>query len=92
MNEFRLKMVKKRWICVSLNCIAVIIVLLSYGHQTYNNDGIQGFRVGFCVGLEIVFVKQIQIILKALKNDDNLRQFYIEENDERKKLIMQQTG
>lgn len=97
MKEFRLKMIKKRWIFISLNFIAVIIINLSsiYGHPTYNtntNDMIQGFRVGICIGMEIVLLYQIVGIVKALKSEDNLRQLYIKENDERNKFISLQTS
>ena len=98
MKEFRLKIIKRRWIFASLNLIAVFVILMSYlyGQPTPNNqnmnDMLQGFRVGICLGLELIFVKQIRDILKALKSEANLRQLYIKENDERNKLIIQQTG
>lgn len=98
MKEFRLKIIKKRWILISLNFIAVIMINLAsiYGHPTNNNndinDMIQGFRVGICLGMEIVILYQIRGIVKALKSEDNLKQLYIKENDERRKFISKQTS
>jgi len=98
MKEFRLKMIKKRWLFISLNFIAMIIINLSsiYGHPTYNNNNmnniIQGFRIGICLGMEIVLLYQIRSIVNALKSKDDLRKLYIKENDERNKFISRQTS
>jgi len=98
MKEFRLKMIKKRWLFISLNFIAMIIINLSsiYGHPTYNNNNmnsiIQGFRIGICLGMEIVLLYQIRSIVNALKNENDLRKLYIKENDERNKFISRQTS
>jgi len=98
MKEFRLKMIKERWLFISLNFIAMIIINLSsiYGHPTYNNNNmnniIQGFRIGICLGMEIVLLYQIRSIVNALKSKDDLRKLYIKENDERNKFISRQTS
>lgn len=64
--------------------------------QAVNNteitDMIRGFQVGIFIGLQTIMILYIVKYRKALNNQDELRKIYIEENDERTKLIKDKIG
>lgn len=84
---------------IGFNFIVVaFIVLTGYlGNTTAHineniSDMIHGFQVGIFIGIQIIIVIQIKKYNTALKNKDILKKLYIEEHDERTKLIKDKIG
>lgn len=55
-------------------------------------DFISGFQVGIFIGLQIAVLTYIAKYRKALKDELQLKKLYVEENDERTKLINDKIG
>lgn len=99
MENFRNVLKKRVSFGIGFNVLAVIFIVLTgaYGNMTSNindnmTDMIHGFQVGIFLGLQIVMLKYICKYRKALKTEDELKKLYIEENDERTKLIEDKIG
>lgn len=56
------------------------------------SDMINGVQVGIFIGLELSMLYFIAKYRKALKTEDELKKLYIEEHDERTKLIRNKIG
>ena len=56
------------------------------------SDMINGFQVGIFIGLELSMLNFSAKYRKALKTEDELKKLYIEEHDERTKLIRNKIG
>lgn len=96
MNGFRI-MLKKRLIwLLSFNGIAVIFIILSriYGKKTVGSaeDFISGFQTGIFISAQLMILFLLVKYTKALNNKEKLKMLYIEENDERTKLIRDKIG
>jgi uncharacterized membrane protein len=55
-------------------------------------DFIRGFHMGSFTAIELVLVFYIVRYIVSLRNEGALKKLYIEENDERTKMIMQKSG
>ncbi|MDV3427166.1 MAG: hypothetical protein LIR50_08290 [Bacillota bacterium] len=96
------KVIKRRMhLAAIFNCIVVIFIALtawygSYlaqnGRSTFSQGFIPGFQTGGFIGLQLVVLYHIAKYRKAIKNEESLKRLYIEENDERKKLIRDKIG
>lgn len=53
---------------------------------------IKGFQIGAFIGGEICVVYFLSKYVRAMRNEANLKQLYIEETDERTSLILQKAG
>lgn len=71
----------------------VVVALLVVLHRVY---GIEkpafSFSLGFAVGIEAVMIYFMARYMAALRNEQKLKELYIEENDEREKHISSQIG
>lgn len=95
MENFKVK-VRNRVMFMSLITILVsityFVLLLNRESLPEASDFIRGFQMGiFCV-LELVLVFLVFKNLGSMNNEKALKNLYIEENDERKIMIMQKTG
>lgn len=96
MMNYRI-MLKKRLIwLICFNCIALILIVLSgmHGSKTVGNaeDFINGFQIGIFIGAQLSIIYLVVKYIKGLKNEEKLKILYIEENDERTKLIRDKIG
>jgi hypothetical protein len=96
MEKFRAK-IQKRVMVLSLTVIfisAVYLLLISglIMETPSIPDFIKGFNMGAFVGVELILVFFTVKFFFSMKNEDALKKLYIEENDERSKLILEKTG
>ena len=99
MEKFK-NVLKKRLVFAGVfNGLAVIFIALTgmYAHSTilgseHITDLIRGFQVGLFIGIQLVMLTYVGKYTKALKSEDKLKKLYIEENDERTKLIEDKIG
>lgn len=99
MKRFKNVLKKRLTLMIVFNGLAVIFISLTaaYGNMTADGnenltDMIHGFQVGIFIGLQLMMLIFIAKYGKALKNEDALKNLYIVENDERKKLIQDKIG
>ncbi|WP_326512424.1 hypothetical protein [Clostridium intestinale] len=99
MDKFR-SVLKKRIIYMGgFNGVAICFIVLSAvyrnmvaGGNSNVGDFISGFQLGGALGAEAVMLVAIGKYVKALRSETELRKVYIEENDERQKLIRDKIG
>lgn len=96
MDSFRAEISKKLKMYRSISglmglCIAM---LAAFNHSSHTNtsDFSRGIQIGIFIGVALVTLYYIGKLRNTLKNEELLKKLYIEENDERKKLIQQKTG
>lgn len=99
MEKFRGVLKKRLYSGLALNSLAIITIVLMalYAQKVsvpddHMSDAIHGFQVGVVLGLQLVIGVFMAKYAKALKDDNELKKLYIEENDERTKLISYKTG
>ncbi|MBU3213669.1 hypothetical protein LL033_12780 [Clostridium estertheticum] len=80
-------------------CLAAVFIALTgtfvsmtTGINEDISDLIPGSQIGIFIGLQIAMLIYIRKYSKALKTEDGLKTLYIEEHDERTKLIYDKTG
>lgn len=96
------KVIKRRIrLMAGFNCLAIIFIALTAyygnvladkGRSEFSQGFIPGFQTGVFIGLQLVVLFFIAKYSKAIKNEQSLKKLYIEENDERKKLIKDKIG
>lgn len=96
MEKFKAK-VQKRVLILSMTVLFIgAIYLLLVSGLVMNTptvpDFIKGFNMGAFVGVELILVFFTVKYFFSMKNEDALKKLYIEENDERSKLILEKTG
>lgn len=96
MEKFKAK-IQKRVFILSLTAIftAAVYLLLVSGLvvDTPSVPGfVKGFNMGAFSGIELILVFFTVKYFVSMKNEDALKKLYIEENDERTKMIMEKTG
>lgn len=95
MNDFKHALKKRVTVLSICSVIAIIFVLVAgiWGYKTSINsdqhlaDFTHGFATGLFAGFIAVVVFYIIKYIRAIKNEDKLKNLYIEENDEREALI-----
>ena len=99
MEKFKMNLKKRLTLMMMFNGVAVIFMVLTgiYGSMIASSnadiaDMIHGFQAGIFVGMQIIMIKFITKYKRALNNEGELRKLYIEENDERTKLIKDKIG
>lgn len=94
MDKYKEK-IRKRILVMTiiLIIIAVIYFMFSLFITSLPSvpDFIRGFHMGSFVGVELVLVYCIAKYAAGLRKDEVLKKLYIEENDERTKLIKQKS-
>lgn len=99
LEEFKIAL-KKRISLLSTFCILAITFIAAAGIWGYNQidtkghvyDAMHGFQVGLFTGFLFIMLRQITKYKKALEDDEKIKLIYIEQNDERKKLISDKIG
>ena len=99
MEEFKIVLRKRIQLLVAFSILAIIFVAVAgvWGYKQIDTNGhiydfMHGFQVGLFAAFVAIILKQIIRYLKGLKDDEKLKLIYIEENDERKKLISDKIG
>lgn len=90
MENFRSK-VSHRMLFARIYCL-IIFLLLAVSIIIKIDSNATAFNLGFGVGIESVVIFYMLKYSKALKNEEKLKELYIEENDEREKLIETKIG
>lgn len=79
--------------------VSIVLLLIVFGvfdmvtGSTKNvADFISGFNFGICISVELVAVYYMTKYTKALNNEELLKKLYVEENDERNKMIQTKIG
>ncbi|NOU68796.1 hypothetical protein GC096_32760 [Paenibacillus sp. LMG 31461] len=96
MVEFRTVLTRRlRWL-IGVNGVFTLIVILTalYGYKVQSDAGdfVHGLQVGIFIGMQIIILLVGKKLRAALRNESLLKTLYIEEHDERKKLIMEKTN
>lgn len=99
MESFKKVLQKRLALMVTFNVLSAGFILLTGALGNMAASGsesltgmIQGFQIGIFVGLQIMVLVYISKYVKALKKEDVLRKLYVEENDERRRLIQDKIG
>ncbi len=99
MEKFKNVLNKRIVVMNTFNLLAVSFIALSniYRATIYTKnvdiaDMIHGFQVGIFIGLEFMMVMFVFRYRKALRSETELKKLYIEEMDERRKLIKDKIG
>lgn len=78
-----------RWGLVYCAVVALLVVF----HRVFRVEtGAFSFSVGFAIGIEAVVIYFLARYRGALKDEQKLKELYIEENDEREKHISARIG
>ncbi|MCY9669634.1 hypothetical protein M5X11_32740 [Paenibacillus alginolyticus] len=96
MTEFRTVLTRRlRWL-IGATCVFSLIVILTalYGYKVQSDAGdfVHGVQVGIFIGMQIIILLVGKKLRAALRNESFLKKLYIEEHDERKKLIMEKAN
>ncbi|MNV50197.1 hypothetical protein D3C71_1421940 [compost metagenome] len=96
MTEFGTVVSKRlRWL-MGVNGVFSLIVILTalYGYRAQNDasDFVHGMQVGVFGGMQVMILMLAKKFRAALRNASSLKRLYIEEHDERKKLIQQKAN
>lgn len=95
MEKFKAK-IRKRTLVISIVLLAMAATYFVF--SLYRDslppvpDFIKGFHTGAFIGVELVAVFFITRYSVSLRREELLKKLYIEENDERTKMIMQKSG
>jgi len=94
MEEYKKTLNKKLTLMTAFTGFSATFIILigAFVYATANinedtSDIILAFQIGMFIGFQIILILYIAKYKKALKNQDDLRKLYIEEYDERTKLI-----
>lgn len=95
MEKFKQKL--KTRIIIMIGIIVVValtnlVLLINHNNLPTLPDFISGFQLGVFMGFELLLIIFTIKNILSLSSPEKLKKLYIEENDERKKLIKQKTG
>jgi|LSQX01.2.fsa_nt_gb uncharacterized membrane protein len=95
MEKYRAR-IKKRLVVMSITILVVVAMYLVFslyrGSLPPIPDFIKGFHAGAFVGVAFMLMFLVGKYFMCLRKEESLRKLYIEENDERTKMIMQKSG
>lgn len=99
MENFRIVLKKRLSLMVTFNVVIAVFIaltgayvnLISTGSE-HITDMIHGFQIGIFIGLQLIMLVYISKYRNALKFESKLKKLYIEEKDERTKLINDKIG
>lgn len=91
---------KKRIIALTTFSIIATLLVASVGYWGYSqignsthiDDFMHGAQSGLFAGFLIMMLRDIVKYIRAIKDENKIKAIYIEENDERKKLIKDKIG
>lgn len=98
MENFKSTLKRRLYLMASFNCLAVIFIILTFftsssaSEKEHIANIIHGFQVGIFIGVQLIFLINIAKYKKSLKQESELRKLFVEENDERRKLIQDKIG
>lgn len=96
MTEFRTVLTRRlRWLIGANGVFSLIVILTAlYGYKVQSDTGdfVHGLQVGIFIGMQIKILLVGKKLRAALQNESLLKTQYIEEHDERKKLIMEKAN
>ncbi len=99
MAEYRVTLGKRRiWMIISGLVVLTIGVILTVGFFSSDNGGgftdgfFDGMQVGWLFGMAAVMAGMTVRYSRALHNDALLQKFYIQETDERNRMIRDKIG
>lgn len=96
MEQFRKSLKKRLIFLVSLNCIMVLLIVLTgiFVDKTGDNidEFIRGFRTGIYIAVQLPILIFVIKYIQAFRNEQKIKKLYIEENDERTKFIRDKIG
>ena len=72
--------------------IALLLTISTIFNFTDYETQALSFILGACVGIMLLVLFYMRRYTLAMKNDETIKQLYIEENDERHKFIITKTG
>lgn len=96
MEKFRQK-IQLKIILISLTVLSIAVAYLVLLSGKIINppsvpDFIKGFNMGAFAGVQLTLAFFIVKYVVSLRKEASLKKLYIEQNDERRKLILQKTG
>ncbi|WP_438448660.1 hypothetical protein [Gorillibacterium sp. sgz5001074] len=97
MEAYQPAVAKRLKSLISLNGAFSLLLLLTaiYANRSVAGraeDFVQGMQIGVFLGMEVVLLYTISKLRSVLKSPEALKKMYIEENDERSKLIKLKSG
>lgn len=93
-ENFRAKVKKRLGMAAAYNGLLLVVFAFNFlfGKELQVPDFSKGFVGGVCIGIQLVMLYFVGKYIRALKNGENLKAMYIEENDERAELIARKVG
>ncbi len=99
MVKFKDVLMKRIVILSSLGVIAIVFTVVigfwgysKIGIDTHISDFVHGGQTGLFTGFVVIMLRDIVKYIRAIKDEDRVKAIYIEENDERNKLINDKIG
>ncbi len=93
MDKFKRKIrVRIIWLLAIFICIALLYFALALSKGTVIPDFIRGFHTGAFAGIEAGILIVIVKYIVSARKEESLKKLFIEENDERRLMIMQKSG
>ena len=92
MEKFKEKILKRTILMALIATLLTISYLVLFYKQNalpQIPDFIKGFQTGAFIGVDVILIRLIIKNIRSMKNENSLKKLYIEENDERKLMIMQ---
>ena len=97
MNRFKQIIKSRIAILVLFNSVLIILVTAGIFHPTAGStqniaDFMSGFNTGLYLLMQVALIYFISKYVAASRNSEKLKELYIYENDERRKLMKSQIG
>lgn len=99
MVKFKDVLIKRLVILCGLGIVASVLTLLvgfwgynKIGTDSHVSDFVHGGQAGLFTGFVVMMLSDIIKYIGAIKDEDRVRAIYIEENDERNRLINDKIG
>ncbi|SED13417.1 hypothetical protein [Paenibacillus sp. GP183] len=96
MTEFRTVVTRRlRWLNGVNGVFSLIVILTALNRYEVESDAgdlVHGLQFGIFIGMQIMILLVGKKLRTALRNESLLKTLYIEEHDERKKLVMQKAN
>ncbi len=99
MENFGVTLKKRIMVLTVFSIVAILLVAIvgywgysQIGSSTHINDFMHGAQLGLFAGFLLMMLRDIAKYIWAIKDENKIKAIYIEENDERKKLIKDKIG
>lgn len=91
LEQYRQK-IKQRLVFYQSICLLAICFWFVGNYKGSNNDFVAGFTIGVLIGIELVIIRRLGKMKRALKDEQMLKMMYVKENDEREQMIRLKSG